>query len=311
MPPRLALPSLPPRTKRVLKIGAAAISAAAAAFLSYAHLIEPRWLQVERWTVRIPDLPPAWEGLRVVHLTDFQIGMWLESRSLLSRAIQRALALRPDVVFLTGDIVHEGRWTSRAEIFRPLAERAPTLAVLGNHDHLKSAADTEAIVAALRAQRVTVLMNEHVPFRFRGESWEIVGIDDLATGHSDLLEAITGIPACTKLLCLLTHVPDAAEYAPEGWFPLMLAGHTHGAQIRLSPLRRLSWLRLAGGAAHSHYPRGWFEVRGGLLYVNRGLGLSNLPLRFGAPPEIALLVLTDGRALPDGERWKDGEPERS
>ncbi len=99
-------------------------------------------------------------------------------------------------------------------------------------------------------------------------------------------------------------MPDAADYAPEGWIPLIVAGHTHGAQVRLSPLRRLSWLKLASGVMETKYPRGWFEVHGGLLYVNRGLGLSNLPIRFAATPEVALFVLTNGRALDEGERWR-------
>ena len=297
------------RIARTLALGAAGATAVGGSLLVYAHYVEPRRLTVERWTVRVPGLPPAWEGMRIVQLTDFQVGMWGEVRSLPARAVQRALALAPNLVFLTGDFTDAGRWSSRLDVFRPLAERARCYAVLGNHDHLKSAADTEAIVAGLRAQGVTVLMNEHVELSWRGETWQIVGVDDLATEHADLLKAITGIPRNRKLLALLTHVPEGADHAPEGWFPLMVAGHTHGAQIRLSPFRRLSWLRLAGGVVESKYPRGWFEVRGGLLYVNRGLGLSNLPLRFGAPPEVALLVLTGGGQLPEGARWQRRDPD--
>jgi predicted MPP superfamily phosphohydrolase len=102
---------------------------------------------------------------------------------------------------------------------------------------------------------------------------------------------------------LLTHVPDAAEYAPEGWFPLIVAGHTHGALVR-PPLLAGTGRWRTRVPLPTRYPRGWFEVAGGLLYVNRGLGLSSLPLRLGAPPEVALFVLTDGRALPPGRRWQ-------
>jgi uncharacterized protein len=298
--------SIPASVRRSAAVGGVAV----AALLGYAHFVEPRWLRVERWTVRIPNLPPAWEGLRIVHLTDFQVGMWLQDRSLARRAVETAVALRPDAVFLTGDFVHQGRWTGDDHLYAPLSRVARTYAVLGNHDHLGSAADTRGVVRALRAQDVEVLVNEHTWFACGDERWAIVGVDDLATGHTDFLAAITGIPRNTKLLALLSHVPDVVDFLPEGWFPLVVAGHTHGAQLRLSPFRRFSWLNVADGATGTKYPRGWYETAGGLLYVNRGLGLSNLPLRFGAPPEVALFVLTDGRALREGERWRRGEPRR-
>jgi predicted MPP superfamily phosphohydrolase len=280
----------------------AAVAGIAGSLLAYAHLVEPRRLTVERWLVRVPNLPDAWEGMRVVHLTDFQIGMWLQSRALAERSVKLALALRPDAVFLTGDFMHTGRWSSEGEIFAPLAACAPTFAVLGNHDYLSSESDALTIAARLRAQSVCVLINEHTSLEWRGESRTIVGIDDFATEHTDLVKAVTGIAPGTEILALLSHVPDAAAALPSGWFPLTVAGHTHGAQIRISPLERYSWIRLSGHSTYSKFPRGWFDV-GGLLYVNRGIGLSNLPLRFAAPPEVALLVLTDGRALREGRRW--------
>jgi predicted MPP superfamily phosphohydrolase len=289
-----------PRPGRLALLGAVAVGAP----LVYAHLVEPRWLRVERWTVCVPDLPPAWEGMRVVHLTDFQIGMWLQSRRLARRAVALAASLRPELVLLTGDFVHYGRWTDGGNIFRPLTALAPAYAVLGNHDHAATDADAAAITAGLSAQGVRVLNNAHALFSWRGATRTIVGIDDFATGHADLLRAVDGISRGTKLLALLTHVPDAADYAPPGWFPLILAGHTHGSQVALSLPRPFSLIRLVDGAMRVRYPRGWYAVGDALLYVNRGIGLSSLPLRFAAPPEVALLVLTDGRALPSGVRWR-------
>jgi predicted MPP superfamily phosphohydrolase len=293
-------PPLPDLLRRAAAIG----GLAATGLIGYAYLVEPRWLQVERWTVRIPHLPPVWEGLRIVHLTDFQMGMWLQGQSVIRRAIDTAVSLQPDLIFLTGDFVHQGRWNGDDGLYRPLARTAPTFAVLGNHDHYDSEMSTATIVRALQGQGIEVLVNGHAWFRFRGESWAIVGVDDLATGHSDLLSAITGIPRNTRLLALLTHVPDVAGYAPEGWFPLIVAGHTHGAQVHVPSLKRLSWLKVSDVPGRTRYLRGWYEAAGGLLYVNRGLGLSNLPLRFGARPEVALFVLTGGSALPDGVRWQ-------
>ena len=257
--------------------------------------------------MRIPDLPPAWEGMRIVHLTDFQLGMWLQSRSLTPRALRTAARLRPDAVFLTGDFMHRGRWSRSGDLFASLARQAPTFAVLGNHDHLTPAPNADAIAEGLRAQGVTVLNNAHLPFRWREESWEIVGVDDFATEHTDLLRAVEGITPGTKLLALLTHVPDVAAFIPEGWFPLVVAGHTHGGQVRLPLRHHLASLHLPGQGRETRYVRGWYAVKDVLLYVNRGLGLSMLPLRFAAPPEVTLFVLTGGGLLPEGVRWRRGE----
>jgi predicted MPP superfamily phosphohydrolase len=229
--------------QRALRRGAAAGALAAAALVAYAHLVEPRRLRVERWTVRVPNLPLAWEGMRVVQLSDFQIGMWLQDARIPRRAIEAAVALQPDLILLTGDFMHRGRWSGPLDLFTPLTRRAPTVAVLGNHDHKAGAAGTATIVAALRAQGVTVLMNEHTSFAWRGDAWTIVGVDDPATRHTDFLHAITGIPRDTRLLALLTHVPEFVEYLPDRWFPLIVAGHTHGGQIWIPPLLPPGWPR--------------------------------------------------------------------
>src|SRR5262245_21133289 len=177
--------------RRVL--AAASLAGIAGSLLAYAHLVEPRRLTVERWLVRIPELPPAWEGMRVVHLTDFQIGMWLQSRSLVRRSIELALRLRPDLILLTGDFMHNGRWSGEGALFAPLAARAPTFAVLGNHDYASSEAEGLAIAEGLRELGVRVLINEHAELGWRGERRTIVGIDDFATGHTDLVKSVTGI----------------------------------------------------------------------------------------------------------------------
>lgn len=281
----------------------AATASGAAALLAYAHLIEPRWLSVERWAVRQPELPDAWEGMRVVQLSDLQFGMWGQDESVTRRAVARAASLRPDLVALTGDFVHKGRWTLPGNLFTPLTRIAPVYAVLGNHDHEATAADTAMIVAGLRAQGVRVLVNEHQALEWRGASRTLVGIDDFATEHADLVRAVTGITPGTRLLMLLTHVPDAAANPPPGWFPLILAGHTHGGQVRLPLLERNRWFRERIALLDSVFPRGWYKVASGLLYVNRGIGMSDLPLRFRSRPEVTLFVLSQGSALPPGADW--------
>ncbi|MGI8550855.1 MAG: metallophosphoesterase [Dehalococcoidia bacterium] len=260
--------------------------------LAYARFVEPRWLQVRRWEVELPGLAPAWDGYRIVQLSDFHVGGPGVSLRTLRRAFERAIALRPDLIVLTGDFMHHGRWRLEGEgLFEPLSQAAPAFAVLGNHDHLSNEDDTILVADGLRRQGITVLRNEWALVGPPGAEGVVVGLEASTKGHPDLLAAVATKPEGMAPLLLLTHVPDIIDQIPEGWFRLALAGHTHGAQIRLSPFEQLSWLQLGITENQSNYPRGFYQRNGLVLYVNRGLGMSEWPLRFGARPEITLLVI--------------------
>lgn len=267
--------------------------------LAYATFVEPRRLQTRRYRLGVPDLPPSLEGVTIAHLTDFHVGMAGTRRVTLERAIAAARAWRPDVVALTGDFVHEGRWESGAGLFKGLAATAPCFAVLGNHDHADSAPATERIVAALGNQGVTVLRNEHrlVPVREGGGELLLVAVDDPSQGRDDLASAMAGLPAepdPARPALLLGHAPDVVDRAPARRFALVLAGHTHGGQLRLSPFKRRTPLDLpmTVGGLDSPYARGSLVVNGNPLFVNGGLGVSGVPFRFLAPPQVVGFVLT-------------------
>ncbi len=277
--------------------------AACLALLAYGAVIEPRRLRAVAYTLLVPDLPPSLVGLRLAHLTDFHVGMRGTPPTVLRRAISQALAWRPDLALLTGDFVHNSRWLAEADLFRGLAETIPTFAVLGNHDSLGARHDTEQIVAALEDTGVRVLRNRSTTVEFgdRGEV-VLVGVDDPSLRRDDLAQAMDGLPTerdQTRPTILLAHAPEIADRAPERRFALIVCGHTHGGQLRLSPVQHRTFLdfgMMAGGLV-SPYARGAWLVRGNPLFVNSGLGLSGLPFRFLSPPEVALFTLA---ALPDG-----------
>lgn len=280
---------------------------------TYAYAIEPRRLQVVRYCLHVPELPEALRGVRIAHLTDFHVGMEGTRRSTLRRAIARVQAEGADLVALTGDFTHKGRWERGADLFRPLTAVSPTYAVLGNHDHLTSDAATEGIVRRLRDQGVHVLRNEHAEVSLRQGAGCIlvVAVDDPRLDYDDLGRAMKGIPSAAepdRPAILLGHVPDIVEKAPRGRFALTLAGHTHGGQLRLSPLKRFTPLEvpMIVGDLESRYPRGTHVVNGNPLFVSNGLGLSGVPFRFLAPPQVAFFTLT-----PDVNQEKDADdPDR-
>jgi len=299
--------------RRSVLIAAGAVVAVGLAAVGYAYAIEPHRLQQRRYRVGVAELPPALSGVRIAHLTDFHVGMAGTRRSTLRRAVDVAASWEPVIVALTGDFVHEGRWEPEAELFAGLTRIAPTFAVLGNHDHKQNPAATDRIVSALRNQGVMVLRNEHrvVPVGKEGGKVVLVAVDDPSQGRDDLAAAMAGLPALPERdrpTILLGHAPEIVDQAPPHRFALTLAGHTHGGQLRFSPFtfRTPLELPMIAGGLDSPYPRGAHVVNGNPLVVNSGLGVSGIPFRFLAPPQVACFTLERG---PKAAKPRD-DPER-
>jgi len=303
------------RPSSSLLVALGGVAGAAVLLLGYAYAIEPRLLRRRSFRLGVPDLHDGLVGVRIAHLTDFHVGMTGTRRSTLRRAIASAIAWQPDIVALTGDFVHSGRWEPTAAIFGDLAAAAPTFAVLGNHDLVASPAATERIANALRAQGVQVLRNEHQVVSIRGGAaggggeLVVVAVDDPSLGRDDLPLAMSGLPGDrdpTRPTILLGHAPEIADQAPPHRFALTLAGHTHGGQVRFSPFKRRTPLDLPmiAGGLDSPYARGEHLVRGNPLFVNAGLGVSGIPFRFLAPPEVACFTLEPGL----NADWPEDDP---
>lgn len=258
--------------------------------ISYAFFIERNWLVVTRHRLLVRGLPPQWNRICVVQLADFHCGSRGEPTRMLRRAIVAAVALRPDLVVLTGDYSDDGRLRP-LDLLKPLARVAPTFAVLGNHDYFQGYNGADRITAALEAQGITVLRNARAEYVYKGTAGSIVGFDDDLDGPGTDVDGMVVHLNGEKPQLVLIHEPDVIERFPPQWAGLALAGHTHGAQVRLSPIRTIDWIRWARGSKHSHYPRGWFSVGGNRLYVNRGLGVAGFPIRFATRPEVACFTL--------------------
>ncbi len=290
------------------------LAAGAAAFsLIWAVGIEPRLLDEIEVTAAIPGLPPAWEGQRVAALGDFQVGVWYANEDTARRAIARAVEEHPTAVLLLGDYLYHpspNRRETLAKVKRLLAPLAaadiPAYGVLGNHDYGldDENSDPPAEVAAdvrklLREVDVTLLENAAVELRLPGAAepataplW-LVGIASRKGSDRDAANALDSVPNGAPRIVMM-HNPHSFQGLPPGAAPFAIAAHTHGAQVRIPFLPGRSWLaRLRGQPAHI---AGWaapeFGASGNHLYVNRGIGFSALPVRFGAPPELTFFTLT-------------------
>jgi predicted MPP superfamily phosphohydrolase len=273
--------------------GAVVLGAAGAAGALPALAAEPVGAPVpEAVTFDVPGLDPAHDGLRVAQLSDLHVGARTPPATIRA-ALAAANAFEPDLVVLTGDYVSR----SRAEIEGMRAQlgglRAPTVAVLGNHDVW---VDARGAAAALRGHGYEVLENGWTALRLRGAPLAIVGVGDHMTRRDDVARATRGLPASGMTPLVLAHGPRTADKLRALGRPaLCLSGHTHGGQINLPVLTPLFFASI-----HEPYVRGHYRLGDVQLYVNRGVGMSGVRVRLNAPPEVTLATLRRAEPLPNG-----------
>jgi uncharacterized protein len=238
----------------------------------------------------LPGLDPAHDGLRVAQLSDLHVGP-RTAPATIRAAIAAANAFEPDLVVLTGDYLSRRREEVGAMREQLAGLRAPTVAVLGNHDVW---VDPGGAAAALRALGYEVLENAWTTVRVRGAPLAVVGVGDHLTRRDDVLVATRGLRRPGPPPLVLAHGPRTAEKLQALGRPaLCLSGHTHGGQINL-PL--LTPLLLA--SVREPYVRGAYRLGDVQLYVNRGVGMSGIRLRVNSPPEVTLATLRRGEPEP-------------
>jgi uncharacterized protein len=201
---------------------------------------------------------------------------------------QRAAALTPDIVVVTGDFIthHPDIYDHAARVYRHFPKgRLATLGILGNHDYGPAWAHPEIaqrIVGLLEAQGITVLRNRIADV----EGLQVVGLDDLWAQAFKPTPILTTVdPAKASLV--LSHNPDTVDLPGwesfEGW---ILSGHTHGGQCRppFLPPPKLP-------VQNRRYTAGEFQLSGNRrLYISRGVG-HLIQVRFNVRPEVTVFDL--------------------
>ncbi|MHC5054026.1 MAG: metallophosphoesterase [Planctomycetota bacterium] len=272
------------RDSRRARVAASCILALGLAAAVWGWCVEPRMLRVSRLTIVSPKLAPLpGRALRLVFVSDLHVEPgWLMEGKL----ARRVADLAPDAILLGGDYlnVEDARALAMLETeARALAGVAPTYAVLGNVDALKTGARE-----VLSDSGVSVL---------DGESAELGGgVRVFGAGYLDAAALERGRAGLDpkRLNVCLTHAPGIIPQASAAGFDLYLCGHTHGGQVRL-PL----WGALVTLAVHGkRFECGRYEVGGMTAYVTRGVGLEGGRIaprvRFLCAPEIVLIELARG-----------------
>jgi predicted MPP superfamily phosphohydrolase len=240
--------------------------------------------RVTHHDVRIKDLDPRHDGVKIAQLSDIHVGN-MTPASHVRAAIQAANDAKPDLVMLTGDYVCWRRHEAEMAGDQLAGLRARrVLAVLGNHDYFTWGA---GVTNALRRCGYDVLKNQTTMCEINGAPLALVGIDDPVTRHDDLDAAFKGAPEhATKLV--LCHAPDRAPALADRGADLVLSGHTHGGQIYVKGITDRLMKRIG-----LNYRRGFFGIGNTTLYVTPGVGFSGVTRRVGegTDAEVALLTL--------------------
>lgn len=254
--------------------------------------VERRCLRFRRKEIPCVGLPQAFDGYRIVQLSDLHIGRFATARQA-AKWCEEANRLRPDLIVVTGDVVERRcpRVRAAVAVLRTLRASDGVLMVLGNHD-LPVAA---ALSSELTSAGIQVLRNRQVAVN-RGGSVLVVGGLEYQDCFAWPPNPCLPFWNSDDFVVLLAHAPRAHRAARWGRVPLVLAGHTHGGQVGIPGLAR--WLNLStlvGQQAHGVY-RGAFGRPGSgegtsWLHVSAGLGTSGPPIRLGVPPEIVEIVL--------------------
>ncbi len=267
----------------------------AAGLVLYASEISRHELELIDVTIRLPRLPDAFAGMKVVQISDFHFQEYTEAM-FLEAIVRKVNALAPELVVLTGDFVSSNPLPQHiaiklayhcAEILSRI-ECPLRYAIMGNHDCLVGA---RAVTDALKTHDIPVLANRFVPLERQGQRIWLAGVEDVLIQRPDLSTALpAGKRRDGEPTILLAHEPDFADYAMGQQVDLILSGHTHGGQI-LFPFLPPLMLPDMG----TKYVHGLFKLGDGMqLYVNRGIGAVTLPFRFRCPPEITAITLQPG-----------------
>ena len=273
----------------------------------YGYWFGRKQLRVTETTYTSPQVPSAFDGYKIVHISDLHLSSFADSHVFLQRIIDTINVQQPDLICFTGDFVGFGveEAIPFTHMLRQLHAKDGIMSVLGNHDfalyhHGLTDAEKEEKVNQLTAyQRDTLgwqlLRNQSYIIQRDSAYLQIIGVDNTSCkgqgfqtiSRGDLMKAIRQLGDEAKgdgMQILLTHDPShwRGEVVPTTDIPLTLSGHTHAGQVRLFgyPMSSLMFTE----------SEGWYHMNNQSLHINTGLGCT-LPVRIGVPPEITIITL--------------------
>ncbi|MCB1735643.1 MAG: metallophosphoesterase [Gammaproteobacteria bacterium] len=235
-------------------------------------------IQVRHNDVRLPTLPPSFDGFTLLHLSDLHLDSLPEFPGRVAEVVSD---LDYDVCVMTGDYRFHthGPWQAAMAGLSVVREALgeDIYAVLGNHDSI-------FMVEPIERMGIRLLLNESVTLERGDARIYIAGIDDPHYFESDNLDAASQGLADESIAVLLSHSPEIYTRAAYTGFDLMLSGHTHAGQMCLPGGKALMY----NSAAPNEFNAGPWSFNALQGYTSAGTGSSVVPARFNCPPEVTL-----------------------
>ncbi len=257
--------------------------------LAYGRFVEPRILITHEETIILPGATAVSPTIRVALFGDTHLGRFGNAMPM-ARIVKRINAENVDAVFLAGDLIYLPKYYEIPAHLAPLNDiAAPLFTVLGNHDGGIPGPDlTNPLLRTLSKIDNQVVHN-------RSHEITLNGIPIIIGGTSDLMQRKMNFDfgaeiSEDEIVILLTHNPDMASHIPDSLnYDLLLAGHTHGGQIRLPFIYQRAIPTDYPFDKELHiYPSPSGDK---LVYVTSGTGMVGLPMRFAMPPRIDILTI--------------------
>jgi predicted MPP superfamily phosphohydrolase len=260
--------------------------------------------QIETRTVTIKSsqIPPSFNGYRIVQLSDIHVGSLLKDEYWIKHLPQYIQSLDPDLVVFTGDLVNS--YAAETEgwetIFKAIKAPDGKWACKGNHDYshykwrndIDSTQNALAVTEAYKKLGWKLLNDSSVVIKKGNDSIYICGVENISRppfhSYGSVSKAMQNIPD-SSLVIMLSHDPIAWQDSIRQHknVLLTLSGHTHAMQMGID-----CWgLHLSPASIMHPYWDGTYQQDGQYLHVNRGLGYVGFPMRIGMKPEITLIEL--------------------
>ena len=239
--------------------------------------------RLNRFDVPLKDLPPAFDGYTILHMSDLHADVPLDLESSVRRVLD---GVEVDLCALTGDYRyrlsgrHEDAAAPMARIVQHVQARDGVYGIMGNHD-------LGTMIEPLENAGIRMLVNDHVILRRGGDEVQLVGLDDVHAYQppDEAAAALAAMPGGFRIL--LQHSPELLDEAAAANVSLYLCGHTHGGQICLpGGIPVMTNIRTP-----RRYASGLWQHGGMTGYTTVGVGVSVMPLRFFSRGEVAVITL--------------------